>query len=112
MRAPVLSKRCVAGMDPSEDIFEAAFEQSVEIGNRLATKENAGDTWDVADGMLAGAIQFWLFSRQPCGDPRCTDCDEINTADARMVQLRKLVEQFALDSEYYHAPTDVNVGRA
>lgn len=99
-------------METSEDIFEAAFQQSVEIGNRLATPENSADAWDVADGMLAGAIQYWLFSRQPCGDPMCTDCDAINTAEARMTQLRTLVEQFAVESDYYHAPTDVNVGRA
>lgn len=70
------------------------------------------DPWDVADGLLAGAIQFWLYSRQPCGDPRCEDCASINTADARMTEMLGLVRQFSEDSEYYHSPTDINVGRA
>ena len=99
-------------METTEEVFEAAFQQSVEIGNRLAAEDSGTDVWDVADGMLAGAIQYWLFSRQPCSDPRCTDCESINTAEARMAQLRKLVEQFALESDYYHSPTDANVGRA
>ena len=99
-------------MEPSEDIFEQAFQASVEIGNRLATKDTAAEMWEIADGMLAGAIQFWLYSRQPCGDPLCEDCDAINTAELRMAEMRRLIEEFAIESEYYHAPTDVNVGRA
>jgi len=99
-------------MDTSEDIFEEAFQQSVEIGNRLATKESTAEMWEIADGMLAGAIQFWLYSRQPCGDLLCEDCDAINTADLRMVEMRRLIDEFARESEYYHAPTDINVGRA
>ena len=99
-------------MDTSEDIFEEAFQQSVEIGNRLATKESTAERWEIADGMLAGAIQFWLYSRQPCGDLLCEDCDAINTADLRMTEMRRLIDEFARESEYYHAPTDANVGRA
>ena len=99
-------------MDTSEDIFEQAFQQSVEIGNRLATTESTAEMWEVADGMLAGAIQFWLYSRQPCGDPRCDDCESINTADLRMLEMRRLVDEFAQESEYYHSPSDINVGRA
>jgi hypothetical protein len=99
-------------MEQSEDKFNDAFQQSVELGNRIANQDHEADLWDIADGMLAGAIQYWLYSRQPCGDPRCEDCAAINTAEARMAELRRLIEEFAQESEYYHAPTDVNVGRA
>lgn len=99
-------------MKLSEDIFEEAFQQSVETGNRLAAKDTSAEMWEIADGMLAGAIQFWLYSRQPCGDPLCENCDAISTADLRMAEIRRLVEEFATESEYYHAPTDTNAGRA
>jgi hypothetical protein len=29
-----------------------------------------------------------------------------------MAELRRLVEQFSAESQYFHAPTDANVGRA
>lgn len=99
-------------MSDSEQDFAGGFEGCVQLGNRLAEQDADSDVWDVADGMLAGAIQFWLFSRQPCGDPRCEDCAPINTAEGRALELRKLVQQFMEDSEYYHSPTDSNVGRA
>ncbi|MCP9438277.1 MAG: hypothetical protein NHB36_00145 [Nitrospira sp.] len=99
-------------MKTADEVFDAAFDRTVDIGNGLANEEREADVWDVADGMLAGAIQFWLYSRQPCGNPGCPDCASINTAAARMTELHRLVQQFAEDSEYYHSPTDVNVGRA
>jgi len=100
-------------MDESSDTaFDEAFGQIVELGNKLANADREADTWDVADGLLAGAIQFWLYSRQPCGDPRCEDCAPVNTAAGRLAKLEELTREFAEDSEYFHAPTDVNVGRA
>lgn len=95
-----------------EDSLEEAFRRVIDTGNQLANEDQEGDTWGIADGMLAGAIQFWLYSRRPCGDPRCADCDPINTAQARLHELQKLVTQLAEESEYFHAPTDINVGRA
>ena len=59
-----------------------------------------------------GAIQYWLYSRQPCGDPRCQDCMPISTAQGRMAELRRLIDQLASESEYFHTPTDANAGRA
>jgi hypothetical protein len=101
-------------MQEPVEVFDEAFMRAVEIGNQLAKdeKEFEADAWDVADGLLAGAIQFWLFSRQPCGDPRCEDCEPINTAHGRMVALQQLVREFAEESEYFHSPTDSDVGRA
>ncbi len=99
-------------MKTPEEVFDSAFDKAVEIGNGLANDDRDADLWDIADGVLAGAIQYWLYSRQPCGDPRCEDCAAISTAAARMAELHRLVQQFAEDSEYYHSPQDANVGRA
>jgi hypothetical protein len=92
--------------------FEEAFGKAVELGNRIAEGDQKTDVWDVADGLLAGALQFWLYSRQPCGDVACEDCSAISTAEGRMSELRALVEQFTTQSEYFHSPLDANVGRA
>ena len=101
-------------MQEPAEVFDEAFKRAVEIGNHLVKdeKETEADTWDVADGLLAGAIQFWLFSRQPCGDPRCEDCEPVSTSHGRMLALQQLVREFAEESEYFHSPTDSNVGRA
>jgi hypothetical protein len=101
-------------MQEPEEVFDEAFKRAVEIGNQLVKNEKEADTdaWDVADGLLAGAIQFWLFSRQPCGDPRCEDCEPVSTSHGRMLALQQLVRKFAEESEYFHSPTDSNVGRA
>jgi hypothetical protein len=101
-------------MQEPVEVFDEAFKRVVEIGNHLAKDEKdiEADAWDVADGLLAGAIQFWLFSRQPCGDPRCEDCEPISTAQGRMLALQQLVREYAEESEYFHSPTDSNVGRA
>jgi hypothetical protein len=99
-------------MDEAADTFDAAFAKAVDLGNRLAGKNKEADVWDVADGLLAGAVQYWLYSRQPCGDPRCEDCAPISTADARLAELKRLVDQLAAESEYFHTPTDANAGRA
>ncbi len=95
-----------------ETVFEEAARETVELGNRIADAEEEADPWDVADGLLAGAIQYWLYARQPCGDPRCEDCAPLDTAEARLAELLRTTEEMARDSEYFHAPTDSNVGRA
>ena len=100
------------GMSELADTFDAAFSKAVDLGNRIADKDKDADLWDIADGLLAGAIQYWLYSRQPCGDPRCQDCMPISTAQGRMAELNRLLEQLASESEYFHTPTDANAGRA
>lgn len=99
-------------MHDQEETFDSTFEQVVELGNRAADQDQQADVWDIADGLLAGAIQYWLYSRQPCGDPRCEDCAPVSTAEARMAELKRVVQEFAEQSEYYHSPSDINVGRA
>src|SRR3569832_1263462 len=99
-------------MEPIADTFDAAFSKTVDLTNKMADKDKDADLWDIADGLLAGAIQYWLYSRQPCGDTRCQDCMPISTADGRMSALKRLIEQLASESEYFHTPTDSNAGRA
>jgi hypothetical protein len=108
-------KRTVSASTTTEDEaqpFDEAFSRAVDLGNQIADADEKADLWDVADGLLAGAVQYWLYTRQPCGDPRCEDCLAISTANARMAELRHLVEQFSEESQYFHSPTDSNVGRA
>lgn len=92
--------------------FSEAFGKAVDLGNKIADTDDKADIWDIADGLLAGAVQYWLYSRQPCADPNCEECVAISTADGRLEELRKLMRQFAAESEYFHSPTDRNVGRA
>lgn len=99
-------------MDDLPETFDAAFAKAVDLGNAIADSDKDADLWDIADGMLAGAIQYWLYSRQPCGDPRCTDCLPNSTADSRMSELKQMIEKMAGESEYFHTPTDANAGRA
>lgn len=95
-----------------DDVFDEAAKKAVELGNRLGDQDPEADLWDVADGLLAGAVQFWLYSRQPCGDPTCQSCSEVSTAAERLAELLREAREYAEDSEYYHSPHDTNVGRA
>lgn len=99
-------------MQNPDNSFSEAFGGAVDLGNHIADNDKQADLWDIADGLLAGAIQFWLYARQPCGDPQCEDCGNVATAETRMQELRRLLEQFAAESEYYHTPNDSNAGRA
>ena len=92
--------------------FDAAAERVVELGNRLLDEDGSADSWEVASGLLAGAIQFWLFSRQPCDDPFCESCAEVSTAERRLQALVQEARELAEDSDYYDSPNDINVGTA
>jgi len=46
--------------DPPVSGFDAAFTDAVDLGNKLADRDREADVWDIADGLLAGAIQYWL----------------------------------------------------
>ena len=92
--------------------FDEAFSKAVDLGNQIADDDDKADLWDIADGLLAGAVQYWLYSRQPCGDPACEECLPIGTAQVRIAELKRLVAQFSEESQYCHTPTDSNAGRA
>ena len=94
------------------EILDQAGGEVIELGNRLADRDPEADLWDIASGMLAGAVQFWLYSRQPCEDPNCESCVEVNTAARRLAALKQEIEELAKESEYYHSPNDADVGTA
>ncbi len=99
-------------MNPETDIFDATAREVVELANRLADAHPDADVWDIADGLLAGAVHYWLYSRQPCDDPMCEDCAPLSTAELRMAELRRFLDESAGTSDYFHSPNDMNVGRA
>ena len=83
-----------------------------EEGDDEAGESEGPDLWEVSDGLLAGAIQFWLFAHEPCGAPDCQDCAPVSTAALRMKELLAQVTQFAEQSDYYHSPNDADAGHA
>ena len=99
-------------LQDQEHPFDDAFGKAVDLGNQIAETDEKADLWDIADGLLAGALQYWLYSRQPCGDPRCEECLPISTSAGRLAELRRLIDQYTEESQYFHSPTDRNVGRA
>jgi len=107
-----ISSSGLKAMQQPDNPFSDAFGKAVDLGNRIADTDQKADIWDIADGLLAGAVQYWLYSRQPCSDPDCEECLPISTAEGRLEELRKLLRQFSQESEYFHSPTDRNVGRA
>lgn len=98
--------------NPVSTPFNQAAMEVVELGNRLLEADADNDSWEVASGLLAGAIQFWLFSRQPCEDPFCEPCAEVSTAERRLRKLIEEARQLAEESDYFTSPHDVNVGTA
>lgn len=103
-------------MSPSPDaestLFDRAADEVVELGNQLAAASPEDDPWELASGLLAGAVHYWLYTRQPCGDPQCETCAEVATAELRIARLLSEVQQSAEESVYYHTPQDDNVGNA
>lgn len=99
-------------MNDEMTTLDDAARETVELANRYADDNPEADLWDIADGLLAGAVHYWLYSRQPCGDPMCEDCAPVATAELRLAELMRLVRESSEESDYFHAPTDINVGRA
>jgi hypothetical protein len=98
--------------DDESSPFDQAAMSVVELGNQILDQNKDADPWDVASGLFAGAIQFWLFTHQPCADPFCESCAEVATAEHRMKLLADELREFAEESDYYHTPTDSNAGTA
>lgn len=102
----------MATHDQTPTDFDDAAAQVVELGNRWLDADDEADAREIASGLLAGAIQFWCFSYQPCEDPSCEACADIRTAQQRLRKALEDVQQYAEESEYFHSPHDSNVGRA
>lgn len=92
--------------------FDQAAESVIDLGNRMLDRDHTADVWEIASGLLAGAVQFWLFSRQPCEDPFCESCAEVGTAERRVLKLIQEVRELAEDSDYYATRHDSNAGSA
>ncbi len=99
-------------MQQEHDIYADAARQAVELGNRLADANPEADVREIGDGLLAGAVHYWLYANQPCGAVDCEDCAPISTAEARVAELKRLIDEAAKASDYYHTPNDANAGRA
>jgi hypothetical protein len=93
-----------------DTVFDDSAQQAVDLGNKILDEEASADIWEVASGMLAGAIQFWLFSRQPCDDPFCESCAEVSTAERRLNLLIEEVRELAESSDYFESIRDVGTG--
>lgn len=92
--------------------YEQVAETIIELGNRMLEEDDSAEVWEVASGMLAGAVQFWLYSRQPCEDPFCQACVDISNAERRLQTLLKETHNLAEESDYYVSPLDVMTGTA
>jgi len=90
--------------------YDQVAEKMIELGNQMLESDESADVWEVASGMLAGAVQFWLFSRQPCDDPLCRACAEISNADLRLAELQAEIRVLAEESDYYSSSADVMTG--
>lgn len=99
-------------MNDEINTYDDAAARVVELANKLSDDDQTADLWDIADGLLAGAVHYWFYSRQPCGDATCQDCASLATAELRLKELQKLVEEFARTSEYFHSTTDIDAGHA
>ena len=96
--------------DELPTVYNEAAQATVDLGNRLLDEDPEADAWEAASGLLAGAIQFWLFARQPCDDPYCESCAEVSTADRRLRLLLAEARELAESSDYFESPRDVGTG--
>jgi hypothetical protein len=92
--------------------YDQVAETIVELGNRMIEEDESAEIWEVASGLMAGAIQFWLYSRQPCEDPLCHACEEISSPELRLESLLKEAHSLCEESEYYASANDVMTGTA
>jgi hypothetical protein len=100
----------MSAAEASETVFDESAQQTVDLGNQILDDDGSADTWEVASGLLAGAIQFWLFSRQPCDDPFCESCAEVSTAERRLKLLLEEARELAESSDYFESPRDIGTG--
>jgi len=92
--------------------YDQVAETIIELGNRMLDEDESADVWEVASGILAGAVQFWLYSRHPCKDPFCQACADISTPERRLAALLKESGNLAEESDYYCSANDVTAGTA
>lgn len=99
-------------MDDNDELFEDTADQVVDLGNRIADANPDGDLWAIADGLVAGAVHYWLYAHQPEPEADSEDMEGLMTASQRIETLVGLLRESAMDSEYLHSPNDLDAGRA
>ena len=99
-------------MDDSELLFDEAADQVVDLGNEIADANPDGNLWAIADGLIAGAVHFWLYAHQPDGQGDADEMDGLMTSAQRIETLIGLLKESAMESEYLHSPHDLDAGRA
>lgn len=92
--------------------YDQVAETIIELGNRMLDEDESAEVWEVASGILAGAVQFWLYSRQPCDDPFCQACADISNADRRLQALLRETSNLAEESDHLASARDVLTGTA
>jgi hypothetical protein len=99
-------------MNDTDELYEEAADQVVDLGNRIADANPEGDLWEIADGLIAGAVHYWLYAHQPDAEADPDDMEGMMTATQRLESLIGLLRETAMDSEYLHSPNDADAGRA
>jgi hypothetical protein len=99
-------------MNESDELYEEAADQVVDLGNKIADAHPEGDLWAIADGLIAGAVHYWLYAHQPDGETDSDDMEGMMTGNQRLESLIGLLRETAMDSEYLHSPNDHDAGRA
>ena len=100
------------GHEDGVDPYDEAAGRVVDLANQIADEHQEADLWDISDGLLVGAIHYWLYARQPCEDPMCEECEPVSNAEQRLEELHRLVDDFAKGSDYFQSAHDVRIGRA
>ena len=99
-------------MNENEVLFDDAADQVVDLGNEIADANPDGDLWAIADGLIAGAVHFWLYAHLPDEQADAEEMEGLMTASQRIEALMSLLNESAVDSEYLHSPNDLDAGRA
>jgi hypothetical protein len=99
-------------MNENELLFDDAADQVVDLGNEIADANPDGDLWAIADGLIAGAVHFWLYAHLPDEQADAEEMEGLMTASQRIEALMSLLNESAVDSEYLHSPHDLDAGRA
>lgn len=95
--------------EANQALFDEAADAVVALGNELADANPDADPWALADGLIAGAVHFWLYAHQPQDVP---NEDDMMSSSERIEELARQVVQSAEESEYLHSPRDHDVGNA
>ncbi len=103
---------CMAQMAEENLTYDQVAEAIIELGNRMIDDDESADVWEVASGIMAGAVQFWLYSRQPCDDPFCRACADISSPERRLAALLKETNNLGEESDYYCSASDTMTGTA